>query len=499
MDARSRITLTFLSAASFLYGLHWVHLLADFPNNTPYLDWAKYTDEGWYGKAAIQAVLHGSRTWRVPGDFNTAVALPVWPALLWAVFKLFGVTVLAARALALAVFGGDLVLVYVLLRASGAARVWAAGGVLLLAANSYLWAFSRLAILEPLLTFWTLAAWLLALRLQPWSGRKRTGALLGLGFVLALAVLTKTTALFLFPATAAVLAGSGGWRPRRMASDFTLAAAGGGIPWLAYYATAARRYSVDYHYFFTANYWVHPVGLRDNLLAYWWAAHGTLWVGPWFVCAVLAALGLAAASRPFRQAPLLHASLLAAAGYLGFTGWHNSAQPRYYMIVLYPVVFGAVLAGEALARRSRAWLVPVCAMFAVVLARDVRQTALWLAHPSYDFLHAADELTRYIDGHSFGADRLLLSISGDEITLFTHTPAICDDFGTSDLAGKIRQYRPGWYAQWNELDPGTLDDIHEAGYRLQAVAHWHAFDDEDRDDLILYRMVPTGEPPAEGE
>ncbi len=498
MRAERRLAFSFLFASALVYGLHWIHLLADFPNYTPYLDWAKYTDEGWYGKAAIQSVLHGS--WRVPGDFNTAVALPVWPAMLWVAFKMFGVSAVAARTLALLVFGGDLVLVYMLLRTAGTRQAWAAGGVLLVAANSYLWAFSRLAILEPLLTFWTLASWLLAIRIKPWTGRKRAAGLLGVGGLLALAVLTKTTALFLVPATAAALAWAGGWRPKRMFTDFAAATAGGLAPWLAYYFAVAQRYSVDYHYFFAANYWVHPQGLRDNLLAYWWAAHGTLWVGPWLVCATLMALGLAVALAPsLRRAPLLHASLLAAAGYIGFTGWHNSAQPRYYMIVLYPVIFGAVLAGDLLARRSRVFTGLAAAVFAVVLARDLRQTAIWTLHPSYDFLHAARGLTDYIDAHSQGLDRMLLSISGDEITLFTHTPAICDDFGTSDLPGRIRQYRPGWYAQWNELDPGTLDDIREAGYRLQAVAHWHAFDDEDRDDLILYRMVPAGASETAGQ
>ena len=86
---------------------------------------------------------------------------------------------------------------------------------------------------------------------------------------------------------------------------------------------------------------------------------------------------------------------------------------------------------------------------------------------------------------------MLLSISGDEITLFTHLPAICDDFGTDDLETRIRRYQPGWYAQWNDLDPGTLEDIHAAGFRLKPVAHWHALDDEDRDDLVLYRMEPV--------
>ncbi len=473
-----------------LYALHWPHLLADFPNYTPYLDWAKYTDEGWYGKAAIQTVLHGS--WYVPGDFNTAVALPVWPALLWLTFKFTGVSASAARALALLVFGADLLLSRRLLRAAGAGAAAAACGTVLLAANSYMWAFSRLAILESLLMFWVLASWLLALRLKPWAGGRRAAALLGVGALLALAVLTKTTAVFLFPATAAVLAWAAEWHPGKAIRDLTVATLGGVVPWLAYYLLAARRYATDYHYFFNANRWVHPQGARGYLFAFWYALHGTLWVHPWLVCATLVALPAAALlSSRFRRTPLLHASLLAAAGYVFFTGWHNSTQPRYYIVLLYAVVFTSVLAAEALGRRSRVAGVLAFAVFAAVLARDLRQTILWLAHPSYDFQRAARGITEYIDAHSAGSDRMLLSISGDEITLFTHTPAICDDFGTDDLPARIRRYRPGWYAQWNELDPGTLDDIHEAGYELRSVAHWHAFDDEDRNDLILYRMIPA--------
>jgi hypothetical protein len=58
-------------------------------------DWAKYTDEGWYGNAAIRAHLFGH--WFVSGDFNPAVALPVWPFLEWLLFFFTGVSVEAAR------------------------------------------------------------------------------------------------------------------------------------------------------------------------------------------------------------------------------------------------------------------------------------------------------------------------------------------------------------------------------------------------------------------
>ena len=43
-----------------LVALHFVHLRADFPNHSPWMDdWAKYTDEGWYGNAAVRAEPRG--------------------------------------------------------------------------------------------------------------------------------------------------------------------------------------------------------------------------------------------------------------------------------------------------------------------------------------------------------------------------------------------------------------------------------------------------------
>ena len=95
--------LLLLAVAAVFFALHFLHLTADFPNNSPWMDWAKYTDEGWYGDAAIRHYLTGHWYWS--GDFNPAIALPVWPALELLVFKFSGVSPAAARALTLCVFG----------------------------------------------------------------------------------------------------------------------------------------------------------------------------------------------------------------------------------------------------------------------------------------------------------------------------------------------------------------------------------------------------------
>src|SRR6202012_1466334 len=97
------IQVALLLVSAIFLGLHALHLNADFPNHSPWMDWAKYTDEGWYGDAAIRHFQRGN--WYVPGDFNPAAALPVWPLLGAALFRFTGVHLAAARALTIAIFG----------------------------------------------------------------------------------------------------------------------------------------------------------------------------------------------------------------------------------------------------------------------------------------------------------------------------------------------------------------------------------------------------------
>jgi hypothetical protein len=128
------------------------------------------------------------------------------------------------------------------------------------------------------------------------------------------------------------------------------------------------------------------------------------------------------------------------------------------------------------------------AFILISIGLNLQGIAHFTRHTDHSFVVAAKRLTRYIDEHPNG-NRLLLSISGANITLITHLPSICDDFGTYDLPYRIHVYQPGWYAAWNEIDPGTLEDLHSQ-YSLQRVASFHAFDDEDRNLLILYKLIP---------
>lgn len=488
-----------IAAVLALIALHAVHPRADFPNHSPWMDYAKYTDEGWYGKAAIDHYALGK--WYLPGDFNAAVALPVLPALELALFYFTGPGLAAARLLILAVFAANLLLLYFLVR--GQARRWTALlAVTLLASNAFLYAFSRLAILEPMLVFFLLGSWLLALNL-PQSAIARNAALAACGLAICLMILTKTTAVFLLPSTLFLIwSDTGpGLAPRIKATAITATAAA--IPWSAYYFFWVRpRYLVDYRYFFTANQYGHPATLTACASNLWDALHATLWISPALVSLllVIAALSLLYFRSLWRN-PLAIASLLAIAGYIIFIAWHNNLQPRYYQVIAHPLMIVLALAAERLAnlsartnpnssRRSFLKTAAVAAAVALVLsiAANSRQMISWARHPEYTWLNAATDLTRYIDQHPNG-NRLLLSISGDNITLITGLPAICDDFGTWDLPARTRYYQPGWYAAWNEIDEGTASDL-ATQYRLEQVAGFDAFDDPDRNHLILYKLHP---------
>jgi hypothetical protein len=192
--------------------------------------------------------------------------------------------------------------------------------------------------------------------------------------------------------------------------------------------------------------------------------------------------------------PVFGACALAVAGYILFMTYQDHPQPRYFAVVamfsFFIVAMGteALLedAGDGAAWRAAGWA--ASALITIAVCVNGIWTLNYAAHPQYTFVNAAERLAQYIDAHPNG-NRLLVSVSGDELTLLDHVPALCDDFGTMDLPEKIAKYQPGWYASWNDLDPGTLADLH-THFSLEQVAAFPAFDDKERNRLILFKLHP---------
>jgi 4-amino-4-deoxy-L-arabinose transferase-like glycosyltransferase len=512
-------TLWITCIALFALAHAW-HLRADFPNFSPWVDdGAKYTDEGWYGNAAVRAHLFGN--WYVPGDFNPGPAVPVWPFLLWLLFFVTGVSITAARGLAIAFFFLNLFLSYKLFRERGPRWVGLLA-VTLVVTSPFVYSFSRLAILEPMLIALTLGAMNLAIRLPRFKHPEAVSALIGLIF--SGMMLTKTTAVFLLPALIWIIA-LPIWHDRRRLIRLLAAAGGTAAITFSLWMLLVMNYDLfnDYKYFFLINVYDKPHGLVGRILSFWWSFHGGLWVD--LVLVPLAGLLILAAiftrlrirARNWRlnwtaglwRDPLFSGSVLIVAGYIAFMTYQNHPQPRYFAVVAFFSFFvvvrvtaqllyqkpdlkreGFYLFGVLDARRSG--LVILAIVLAATAWNSVK-TARYIFHPEYTWVTAAHDLTQYIDQHPNG-NRLLVSVSGDEISLITHLPTLCDDFGTVDLPTKMAQYQPGWYASWNSLDPGTLEDLHEH-YSLEQVDEYPAFDDPDRNDLYLFKLhpLPNGE------
>lgn len=505
-----------LLAAMALFALHFVHLAADFPNFSRWMDWSKYTDEGWYGDAAIRFFELGH--WYVPGDFNPAVALPVWPLLEAALFRFTGVSLVAERALTVGVFGGILLASWLLIARSqpnGRCLSLAASvAVLLLAANPFCFVFTRMGILEPLLILLTLVALLITQSVyippaaedmeESWFAASRRLcranllAVLGLGLVVPLMILTKTTGLFLIPAIAAMLFLALACRPRlflQVAVPTGLLASG---LWSGYFLLIVRpHYLGDYRYLFSANAYT-GITRKNWLSVLYYTVHGSAWMGRYiFLLALASALVAAFSVRRLRSYPVIPALMLWALGYGAFLAYHNNLQPRYYLVIAVPLTLLVPVVFEwlVLARLSHGPVRYAAAgLFAMALTgivlSDTRQTVSFVRHPEYTFLHAAERIQRYIaaDRHADPAhSSLILSISGSDISLMTGLHSICDDFGTSELADRVKKYHPGWDVSWNLIEDDKMDALAPL-YRVHRVATFPAMDDQDRNVLILYRL-----------
>jgi hypothetical protein len=549
--AVKRVEGVLLLIAAVFYALHFVHLRADFPNHSPWMDWAKYTDEGWYGDAAIRHYQLGH--WYLPGDFNAAVPLPVWPLLELALFRVTGVSLTAARALTVVVFGLSLMCCYGLVRmwsggdADGRPRGDAGAGpgvgadpralslapaiaVLMLAVSPFCFAFMRLAILEPLLVLLTLAAMLVAsiaggASAEGWAGARRwrlTGRAarwaVALGLLLPAMVLAKTTGVFLFPAILWLVWAASGYRVRPALAVAVVACAVGAATWGAYYGLFVRpRYLIDYRYLFSANAYTGIT--RDTL---WSVIRETMmdvgWIGETlFALATVAVVGsLASLFIPrLRSNPLIPSLLLWIFGYGAFLAYHANLQPRYYLVLAIPltmlvaIAFDAVL-GRALASsgerstesRGGAWVLHLAASasgVALVVAafNGAWQTIGFVLHPEYMWVDAAAQVAATVRAAEPGHSPLVLSISGSDLSLMTGLPSICDDFGTMTLPDRIAAHKPGWFATWNDVEDDKMEALAPM-YRLVRAMSVAAFDDPERNLLVLYRLDPVGEPGPPG-
>jgi hypothetical protein len=314
-------------------------------------------------------------------------------------------------------------------------------------------------------------------------------------------VLTKTTAIFLFPAIAWLLWARAGYRLRPFLRLSLPSAAIAIVIWVSYYVFVVRPHFLpDYHYLFDANGYtgITPSNLVSVLADT--IADG-LWIGKiLYPLALLAAISVFLLRPRLLRNPLIPSLLLWAGGYAAFLAYHNNLQPRYYLVIaspitlLIPVVFSSLwTSGPRTRATAEIWLhrlavTSIVGVLSALTLTDARQTLHYVRTPDYAFTSAAARIHQIISADPTH-NPLILSISGSQLSLMTGLPSICDDFGTMDLTVRVKAYQPGWYVTWNQVEDDKMDALTPT-YHLQRVAAFPAFDDPERNLLILYRLDP---------
>jgi 4-amino-4-deoxy-L-arabinose transferase-like glycosyltransferase len=466
-----------------LCSLRFFYLNADFPNNSPWsVDQAKFTDEGWWANAAVMHYLVGH--WHIPGDYNPAVAVPIWPLLLAAIFHFTGVNILAARATSVAISIAILGIVFMLVRrhSQSGSDLPAILSVLLLAASPFAFVFSRLAILDSLVVF----QFCLLLLIASYISKSTWISFVALASLIPVLILTKTTALALLPAVFWMAGTAMKSRLTSYIGGTVLACAFVAVTLKIYIAFVfSQGFGPDYRNFFSVNLSESIRWGRSPEIIAGIFRDGT-WIDPiLYPLALLIMIGATLRARRLWSNPLFTASWIAIAYQAIFIFTRQSDYPpRYFLVMLAPIAIAVALAVDEMRQRHRmAYLLTTLAI-AISLIVNMATIFSFLKNRTYMFYNAATSIANIVRADP-GHNHLILGVSGSQLSLMTGLPSINDAYGTQDLGQKLLTYRPGWYLVWHEIPP---DEPALSSFQFEKVATYTVFDDDDRNPLVLYRM-----------
>ena len=480
--------LALLAVAGFL------HLSADFPNYSRWAgDAAKFTDEGWWASGAIRHTLTGH--WIVPGDYNPIFAVPLWPLLLSLVFHFSGVSVDAARALAFAFTIGTMLAAGALFARSRSTSLqtsaFAPLFMLLLLSSPILFFFSRLAILEPALIFFLTVAALAAYSPAPPALLR---AIL-CGVLFTCAVLMKSSAIFVAPAIyfllwfphRALFAAAGLERLRAIRS-LVLPGVTFAILYGLYYLLVLRTHPLDIHVFY------HETSPQLSLQSVRKAVRIVYRCYTWVDSIVFPATVLALALS-WRRIPVIFRNPLAGFAVLFFLGYscfmvlHFDAEPHYFPVLVLPIILFAMLVLDDLRVSNALVFRAFAAVLALAAVVNIGYDLRTLARPEYTLRDSAQRLRDILLANAASASPEVIGHGSMESSLFTHLPAL-DDLGSLTIDQRIALYHPGYVLAWStETGVWSSPEITSV-YRILPVARFPAFDNPERNALLLFRIEP---------
>jgi 4-amino-4-deoxy-L-arabinose transferase-like glycosyltransferase len=467
--------------------IRFIHPAADFPLHTRWIDDAgRYTDEGWYSSGAIDHILRG--VWILPGDFNPVVDLPVWPVLLNLWFHLTGMSMASARELS--IFCSCLVVLLAGLLMQRYEPDLALPAALLVATSPIMFFFGRLALLETPMLVFVLLAMLTVSRIPP-AGRQAYLRAILAGLFLAAAVFTKTTALFLLPATSSLI-----WFERReqRASFLRLSA--------VMVATLALAYALYWHFAISPHLGDHHVLMLENKVSLGVKSiaktirvlyRGVTWTDPiLFPIALIATIAAFSITPQLRRHPLAICCWLWCIGYSAFMVAHVAADPRYFVVLAPPTIFLALLFAKNLYPSHPRGFAVVSTAIVCALLWNTAYTVWRLSSPQYTFQSASSAIADTVKHHP-EVNPLLIGHGVGGLTLYAGLPVL-NELGTYPLDKKLDVYHPGWILVWED-DAAFADQApFPQRYLVVSRGSFPALDQSDRRHLLLYELIPRQNP-----
>ena len=470
-----------------LLALRLSHIRADFPDFHFYSqERARFTDEGFYTSAALHHFSVGRAY--VPGSWNPGVFMPMWPLLVGLVFHFTGISVVAARSLAVACTWVGVLLAYAVAR-QYRSRTFACLAAFLIAASALGFFYGRLAILEPSFVMFLLLAMYLAGKVHP--GSYAMAAVVGLVFVAA--TLTKTTAPFLLPAVLYPIWANN--RADRVAAWRMLAVSFAVVVLLLGCANLIWRlhYAPDATIILSLRPWWQLEHSPVRLLRFFF--RGT-WIDPvLFPLALAAIVAVAWRLRSFWHDTLFVTGCLWEAGYAAFIAFHYDGPPRYFVTLIVPTIWLAMMFLQWMGQANKRIALAVSACVAASVLWNIASIGDYLMHPRYSLVDASVAIKQVIVAEhkkNPAQSEVLMGRGADEISLLSGGMATIDSDGAMPLAEKLDVDHPGWFMDFTGGLPTLRMKTVAAHRRLVERAAFPELDRYRKAGIVLYQIFPRG-------
>ena len=208
------------------------------------------------------------------------------------------------------------------------------------------------------------------------------------------------------------------------------------------------------------------------------------------VCFAAAILRL----RFFWRDTLFMTAFLWEAGYAAFIAFHYDGPPRYFVTLIVPTIWLALIFLEWLWQKKRRIAVAGCACVAISVVWNMAMIGEYVMRPRFSLVDASMGIKRTIDAkHAANPawSELLIGRGAEEISLLSGGFPAMDSDGAMPLAQKLDTYPPGWFMQWTSEPPARRETV-AAQRRMVERA---AFPDLDRfrnAGIVLYQIFPRG-------